>query len=162
MSLPNTTTQSGTTTTVSSVNVAAPMFQIIWQSSDMIGTTTSSSSLSASVATAGVSINGSSPAQTTAPVSAGLSSGQSIGIGVGVGVATILLVLALIFWIIRYRRRRLQRSSPETVQQPSIKYAQDVEKPRQELGPSLHWRTELPAKLRQGELGTDGEIVELG
>ena len=127
----------------------------------MIGTTASSSILSTAVATEGANINGSSPAQTVAPVSTGLSSGQSVGIGIGVGVATILLVLGLIFWIIRYRRRRSQRSSPDDVQ-PSLEYAQDVVKPRQELGPSLHWSTELPAKLRRGELGTEGGIVELG
>ena len=166
--LPDVTTQSGTTATISSVGLAAPMFQMIWQASD-IQTAASNLVLSTSVATEGASVNDSSATQAPAPASSGLSSGQSVGIGIGVGVAIILLIVALIFWIIRYRCRKLQRSPPEHLQEPSFTYAQDVEKPLSELEPSLQElasslhskRTELPAKLRLGELGTEGEIVEL-
>ena len=168
LSIPFTSTQDGAVTTVTTLVLYAPMFQMVWQASGN-STNTSSSLVSTSADTSSISTNPPSPApstisspaaQTSAPPSSSLSPSQSAGIGSGVGLA-VVLILALIFWIVRRRRRQIQRAPPENPRSTSSNDSHQGEEPLHELGSQCSTTAELLARPRQRELGTDGEIVEM-
>ena len=97
----------GSEWTVSKVVMYAPMYQLIWKTSDL---TTATNSISPATSTPS-----SSPTQSTSTTSLptqapsrGLSTGAKAGIGVGVTVAALMAIGALLLFIRGHRRAKLQ------------------------------------------------------
>jgi len=88
------------------VTVLAPMFQINFQSTDLLNLETSSGSVATTPLPTSVQSDATSSSTGT---DAGLSVGAKAGIGVGIGAAALLLLLFA--WVF-YRKRQQARISP--------------------------------------------------
>lgn len=102
LSIPYTTTESSSITTISTFTAHAPLLQIMYQSSDISPATTSSSS---TTSTSSVQTTNSSGGQ-------GLSTSASAGIGVGVGLGVVILAGAA-FWYWRVRQKNLKTKASD-------------------------------------------------
>ncbi|KAI1127277.1 hypothetical protein F5Y10DRAFT_293065 [Nemania abortiva] len=97
-----------TTTVMSAITVLAPLFQINYQSTDLLrshtspATRTATSTLTSST-TAPLSPNSPFPSPSSS-TETGLSSGAKAGLGVGVGIGGLLLLAVAIFLCLRRRR----------------------------------------------------------
>ncbi|AEO65597.1 d99e07fe-2df0-492e-9305-e01d445d4ce0 [Thermothielavioides terrestris] len=120
-----TTTDSASNTTVEAVTrqmiLLAPMFQMNYQSSDLVSSSSSSSSSAASTSTPTSGVSSSTPTQPGATAGAGsaaeglsasgkggLSTGAVVGIAVGAALAGVLLT-AIVAWI--WFKRRGERAA---------------------------------------------------
>lgn len=118
----------------------APMFQLVWRNVD--ATSNSSSAINE---TASASPQPTPPQPTAEPV--GLSDGAKAGIGVGVGLFVVLSIGALAWFILRYRRRRLQGGPVEPEEHSAVGgglYGQD--------------KAELPGQAQRRTHELDNEV----
>lgn len=120
--------------------VSAPLFQLNFQSSDLPATMTGSITISTDANTSSTS----TPAETGSPAGEGLSTGAKAGIGAGVGVATVALIGALLFFLLRRRKRT---PTAELAAQSEPTEAPATEAPKQEL-PGQQPRHNVPAELQ--------------
>lgn len=111
LSIPYTTTESSSITTISTFFASAPLLQLMYQSSDVSTTTTSSSTTSTS-----------SGQGTNSSGSQGLSTSASAGIGVGVGLGVVILASAA-FWYWRARQKNTKTKASDD--QPDAENSQD-------------------------------------
>lgn len=102
LSIPYTTTENSSITTISTFSAYAPLLQLMYQSSDVSTTTSSSSSTTSSSKGQGTNSSGSQ----------GLSTGASAGIGVGVGLGVVILVGAA-FWYWRVRQKNMNTKASD-------------------------------------------------
>lgn len=112
LSIPYTTAESSSITTISTFTAHAPLLQIMYQSSDISPATTSSSS---TTSTLSVQTTNSSGSQ-------GLSTGASAGIGVGVGLGVVILATAA-FWYWRGRQNNMKTKASDD--QPDAENSRD-------------------------------------
>ncbi|KAI1329386.1 hypothetical protein F5Y16DRAFT_397571 [Xylariaceae sp. FL0255] len=107
--VPETTavTESGGATTtafISTVAVYAPLFQLLYQSSDVSQAQQTSASIS-------IGLNGGSTSSSSSSTgSSGLSVGARAGIGVGVAIAVLVILAAIIAFGIRKRKQKQNAS----------------------------------------------------
>lgn len=100
----------------------APMFQLNFQSADLLSSTTTTHTGSTSGASSTPTDSG-SPAQqaSSSGGSNGLSTGATVGIGVGAALAGILLAsVAAWLWVRRRRRAQMQPPAAATSQMPEL------------------------------------------
>ena len=95
MNVPVTPNSDYSGTPIPTVTLSAPMFEIVWKSSDR-----------KQPVAATVTENRTIPARTSSPGSVGLSTGDQAAIGVGVVAALTLVVAALLGWYFFRQRRR--------------------------------------------------------
>ena len=157
--VPTTYTTSGadssfTVVTATSINLLAPLVQIIWKSEDL------PTSSGAAVTTTPTF----SPSATPSPdSSSSSSSGDHVGIGVGVAVAALVIIALLVWFFFRQRRRKRQAQTPM-----DISPSDDTKKQDPEVG-GLGFKSELPAESAKptttiplSELPEEARPQELG
>ncbi|KAF3025101.1 hypothetical protein E8E14_014591 [Neopestalotiopsis sp. 37M] len=138
--LPKTNSGSGSAFVLETFTVSAPLFQLNFQSSDLPATMTGSITISTDANTSSTS----TPAETGSPAGEGLSTGAKAGIGAGVGVAAVALIGALLFFLLRRRKRT---PTAELAAQSEPTEAPATEAPKQEL-PGQQPRHNVPAELQ--------------
>lgn len=87
--------------TVNSVRVNAPLFQLVYQTTDLPGSSTPSSGSTA----VGKATSAATPSATSGS-SSSLSTGAKAGIGVGAGVGGLIFIGIFVYIVLQRRRRR--------------------------------------------------------
>ncbi|KAI8634263.1 hypothetical protein F5Y19DRAFT_412738 [Xylariaceae sp. FL1651] len=140
----STATEGTSTTVISVVTIYAPLFQLLYQSTDLPSVqpaSTTSTAISSSITSTTTTIPAPSSSQLA---EGGLSTGAKAGIGVGAGIAGLALLGAAVFFFFRRRREPAHVSeimTPEPKPQFPQQFPQQGVQPV-ELSPYTH-RSEL-------------------
>jgi hypothetical protein len=156
-------TAAATATTSPEFRAYAPMIQLVWQSSDL---QTSSSSTGTSPTSTG---NATAPdTQTAPPASSGLSAGASAGIGVGATIA-VLAVVALLLWRFCRRRKRVVATGRGDETEGMAQYSGEPQESRTivaEAGSETAWKPppvyEMDRSPAIYEMDTSPPVQEMG
>jgi hypothetical protein len=129
--LASTSTKSTTSTfgmTISKINVNAPLFQLVFQASDLPASVTSTTHTIATTRS-GAAVASATTSTFDGQAHPTLSTGAKAGIGVGVGIGGLAVIGVAAFWLLSRKRRRLAGTQGRSVRSSEL----PAERPKTEL-----------------------------